>query len=158
MDGVRMLPIYKVTTSYPVTLFSVRHVQSLRILLSKRPYGYLGFAGQNGGWVLTRRRALTGEYSMSGLCVSTENVATLFRASTLSTMLMDQFMKLTASEYLEGVLREPIRQIADSVESCEVMGWSTRGLCSVLELVMDTSEVKMEIQDIPFTDHKKQLK
>ena len=50
----------------------------------------------------------------------TENVATLFRASTLSTMLMDQFMKLTASEYLHSMLKGPIQQILESPESCEV--------------------------------------
>jgi len=50
----------------------------------------------------------------------TENVATLFRASTLSTMLMDQFMKLTASEYLHSILKGPIQQIQESTEQCEV--------------------------------------
>lgn len=50
----------------------------------------------------------------------TENVSTLFRASTLSTMLMDQFMKLTALDYLHAILKEPVQQIIESPESCEV--------------------------------------
>ncbi|CAI8014988.1 Ras GTPase-activating protein 1 [Geodia barretti] len=49
-----------------------------------------------------------------------ENVATLFRASTLATMLMDQLMKLTAMDYLHSVLREPIQRIADLRDSCEL--------------------------------------
>ncbi len=53
------------------------------------------------------------------LCFS-ENVATLFRASTLSTMLMDQFMKLTASDYLRLILKDPIKKIMECPDSCEV--------------------------------------
>jgi len=52
--------------------------------------------------------------------VVTENVSTLFRASTLSTMLMDQFMKLTSSDYLRLILRTPITQIVECSDSCEV--------------------------------------
>ena len=52
---------------------------------------------------------------------STDNVATLFRASTLSTMLMDQLMKLTAMDYLHSVLKDPIQKIADLKDSCEVL-------------------------------------
>ena len=50
----------------------------------------------------------------------TVNTSTLFRASTLSTMLMDQFMKLTASQYLQTILKEPIAKIMESTEPCEV--------------------------------------
>ena len=50
----------------------------------------------------------------------TENMATLFRASTLATMLMERFMKLTAMDYLLSVLRKPIHDITTSTESCEV--------------------------------------
>ena len=49
-----------------------------------------------------------------------DNEATLFRASTLATMLMDQLMKLTASNYLHSILEGPIQQIADLQDSCEV--------------------------------------
>ena len=50
------------------------------------------------------------------VCVSTDNVATLFRASTLATMLMDQLMKLTAMNYLHSVLKDPVQRIADLKE------------------------------------------
>ena len=49
-----------------------------------------------------------------------ENVATLFRATTLATMLMDQFMKQTATDYLMSVVRGPVQQILASTDSCEV--------------------------------------
>ena len=48
------------------------------------------------------------------------NTSTLFRASTLSTMLMDQFMKLTASQYLHSILKEPISNVMAATEPCEV--------------------------------------
>ena len=47
-------------------------------------------------------------------------MATLFRASTLATMLMDQLMKLTAMDYLHSVLKDPVQRIADLKDSCEV--------------------------------------
>lgn len=50
-----------------------------------------------------------------------DNVSTLFRASTLSTMLMDQLMKLTAMDYLHRVLKEPVQAIADLKDSFEVV-------------------------------------
>lgn len=54
------------------------------------------------------------------LFVSPENVATLFRATTLATMLMDQFMKQTATDYLMSVVRAPVQDILISTDSCEV--------------------------------------
>lgn len=50
-----------------------------------------------------------------------DNVSTLFRASTLSTMLMDQLMKLTAMDYLHRVLKEPVQAIADLKDAFEVV-------------------------------------
>ena len=66
-----------------------------------------------------------------------ENMSTLFRGSTLSTMLMDQLMKLTASDYLLSVLKGPVQQILDSQESCEVylgreVGWVGGGVAALL--------------------------
>ena len=52
--------------------------------------------------------------------VCADNVATLFRASTLATMLMDQLMKLTAMDYLHSVLKDPVQRIADLKDLCEV--------------------------------------
>ena len=54
------------------------------------------------------------------VCVCTDNVATLFRASTLATMLMDQLMKLTAMDYLHSVLKESVERIAELKDCCEV--------------------------------------
>lgn len=53
-------------------------------------------------------------------CSCTDNVSTLFRASTLATMLMDQLMKLTAMDYLHRVLKEPVQAIADLKDAFEV--------------------------------------
>ena len=53
-------------------------------------------------------------------CLLTDNVSTLFRASTLATMLMDQYMKLTANDYLLAVVRPRVQAVVASVESCEV--------------------------------------
>ena len=35
-------------------------------------------------------------------------------------MLMDQFMKLTASQYLHSILKEPISKVMAATEPCEV--------------------------------------
>ncbi len=35
-------------------------------------------------------------------------------------MLMDQFMKLTASSYLRSILKDPVQQIVECQQSCEV--------------------------------------
>lgn len=42
-------------------------------------------------------------------------------------MLMDQYMKQTASDYLHWVLQDSVKHILDSPESCEV-GGTTEGL------------------------------
>ncbi len=49
-----------------------------------------------------------------------ENITTLFRSSTLTTMLMEQFMKLTSMEYLLSVIKQPILDIIACPDSCEV--------------------------------------
>ena len=56
----------------------------------------------------------------SVLSFFTDNVSTLFRASTLATMLMDQLMKLTAMDYLHSVLKTTVQKIAELKDSCEV--------------------------------------
>jgi Ras GTPase-activating protein 1 len=57
-----------------------------------------------------------------------DNVSTLFRASTVATMLMDQFMKLLAMDYLLSILRQPIQFITTSTEPCELNpGYLPRG-------------------------------
>ena len=52
--------------------------------------------------------------------VPVESVATLFRSSSLATMLMDQYMKQTADTYLRTVLEDTIKQILESQDACEV--------------------------------------
>lgn len=49
-----------------------------------------------------------------------ENVSTLFRAATLSTMLMDQLMKLTSLNYLRSILTGPVKQIMECPDSSEI--------------------------------------
>ncbi|XP_078672261.1 ras GTPase-activating protein 1-like isoform X3 [Branchiostoma floridae x Branchiostoma belcheri] len=45
--------------------------------------------------------------------------ATLFRATTLASTLMDQYMKMTAVPFLHQAVKEVITKIADSKQSCE---------------------------------------
>ncbi|XP_065911741.1 ras GTPase-activating protein 1-like isoform X2 [Dysidea avara] len=48
------------------------------------------------------------------------NKGTLFRASSLATMLMDQYMKLKCLRYLHVILSGIIREVQESTESCEL--------------------------------------
>jgi Ras GTPase-activating protein 1 len=50
----------------------------------------------------------------------TEEVSTLFRATSLATTLMDQYMKMTASQFVSDAIKEYILKIIDSKQSCEV--------------------------------------
>eukprot|EP00058_Branchiostoma_floridae_P006819 XP_002592307.1 hypothetical protein BRAFLDRAFT_206850 [Branchiostoma floridae] len=46
--------------------------------------------------------------------------ATLFRATTLASTLMDQYMKMTAVPFLHQAVKDVITKIADSKQSCEL--------------------------------------
>ena len=71
----------------------------------------------------------------------TDNVSTLFRASTLPTMLMDQFMKLTAITYLHSILKDPIQQIMQSQDVCEVSVQTVQGCPVVIWCVLNTKDM-----------------
>jgi uncharacterized protein YggT (Ycf19 family) len=47
----------------------------------------------------------------------TEEVSTLFRATSLATTLMDQYMKMTASQFVSDAIKEYILKIIDSKQS-----------------------------------------
>ena len=47
-------------------------------------------------------------------------------------MLMDQYMKQTASDYLHWVLQDSVKRILESQESCEV-GGATKELFSYVD-------------------------
>ncbi|CAG2246074.1 RASA1 [Mytilus edulis] len=49
-----------------------------------------------------------------------EEVSTLFRATSLATTLMDQYMKMTASQFVSDAVKEYILKIIDSKLSCEL--------------------------------------
>lgn len=51
---------------------------------------------------------------------SPANQGTLFRASSLATMLMDQYMKSKCGDYLHHVLQGVITEVQECNESCEV--------------------------------------
>ena len=50
----------------------------------------------------------------------TDQVSTLFRASSFATTLMDQYMKMTCTEFVQAAVRAPVCKICDSKQSCEV--------------------------------------
>ena len=45
---------------------------------------------------------------------------TLFRMNSLTTTLMDQYMRATCDSFLETALREPLRKVFDTKQSCEL--------------------------------------
>lgn len=48
--------------------------------------------------------------------------STLFRAASLTTALMDLYMKATCTDFLEAALHDTLQRILDSRQSCEVRG------------------------------------
>ncbi|XP_029429562.1 ras GTPase-activating protein 1 isoform X3 [Rhinatrema bivittatum] len=61
------------------------------------------------------------EISMEGTMYE---ATTLFRATTLATTLMEQYMKATATPFVHHALRETILKIMESKQSCETDGLS----------------------------------
>jgi Ras GTPase-activating protein 1 len=45
---------------------------------------------------------------------------TLFRMNSLTTTIMDQYMRSTCDSFLETALREPLRKVFDTKQSCEL--------------------------------------
>lgn len=53
-------------------------------------------------------------------CSLPDEAATLFRATTLASTLMEQYMKATATPFVHHALKETILKIMESKQSCEV--------------------------------------
>ena len=49
-----------------------------------------------------------------------EKKETLFRGNTLTTKLIDQYMKMVAIPYLQGTIRDVVMKIMECKQSCEV--------------------------------------
>lgn len=50
-----------------------------------------------------------------------DEATTLFRATTLTSTLMEQYMKATATPFVHHALKDTILKIMESKQSCEVM-------------------------------------
>lgn len=51
---------------------------------------------------------------------SPDEATTLFRATTLASTLMEQYMKATATPFVHHALKDTILKIMESKQSCEV--------------------------------------
>ena len=49
-----------------------------------------------------------------------DEATTLFRATTLASTLMEQYMKATATPFVHHALKDTILRIMESKQSCEV--------------------------------------
>lgn len=49
-----------------------------------------------------------------------DEATTLFRATTLASTLMEQYMKATATQFVHHALKDSILKIMESKQSCEV--------------------------------------
>lgn len=49
-----------------------------------------------------------------------DEATTLFRATTLASTLMEQYMKATATRFVHHALKDSILKIMESKQSCEV--------------------------------------
>lgn len=50
-----------------------------------------------------------------------DEATTLFRATTLASTLMEQYMKATATSFVHHALKDSILKIMESKQSCEVI-------------------------------------
>lgn len=55
------------------------------------------------------------------LLVFPDEATTLFRATTLASTLMEQYMKATATPFVHHALKDTILKIMESRQSCEVL-------------------------------------
>lgn len=65
----------------------------------------------------------TGEYRSDIVDLSlliAEEVSTLFRGTSLTTTLMDQYMKMVAIPYLQKTIGDVVAKIVECKQSCEV--------------------------------------
>lgn len=62
-------------------------------------------------------------------CLSPDEATTLFRATTLASTLMEQYMKATATPFVHHALKDTILKIMESKQSCEVRVLTVLGFC-----------------------------
>jgi len=53
-------------------------------------------------------------------CVLSDSAATLFRTNTLATTLMDQYMRMTSTKFVQTAVQCTVNKIMESRQSCEV--------------------------------------
>lgn len=59
----------------------------------------------------------------------------MFRATTLASTLMEQYMKATATPFVHHALKDTILKIMESKQSCEVKGGWAEGSLSGFSVV-----------------------
>lgn len=64
--------------------------------------------------------------TFSACALLPDEATTLFRATTLASTLMEQYMKATATPFVHHALKDTILKIMESKQSCEV---KTHNLC-----------------------------
>uniref|UniRef100_A0AAX7UWE1 Ras GTPase-activating protein 1 n=1 Tax=Astatotilapia calliptera TaxID=8154 RepID=A0AAX7UWE1_ASTCA len=62
----------------------------------------------------------TAPYWQVSSCGSSDEATTLFRATTLASTLMEQYMKATATPFVHHALKDTILKIMESKQSCEL--------------------------------------
>lgn len=58
--------------------------------------------------------------TLSACALLPDEATTLFRATTLASTLMEQYMKATATPFVHHALKDTILKIMESKQSCEV--------------------------------------
>ena len=78
-------------------------------------------------FLLFRSRTVTVDVTAVYVCntafvftLITEEVSTLFRGTSLTTTLMDQYMKMVAIPYLQKTIGDVVAKILECKQSCEV--------------------------------------
>ena len=60
------------------------------------------------------------DITISAFTPQPDEATTLFRATTLASTLMEQYMKATATPFVHHALKDTILKIMESKQSCEV--------------------------------------
>lgn len=71
-----------------------------------------------------------------GIYFCSDEATTLFRATTLASTLMEQYMKTTATCFVHHALKDSILKIMESKQSCEV-----RNCLTALFIILSCSKV-----------------
>lgn len=72
-----------------------------------------------------------------------DEATTLFRATTLASTLMEQYMKATATPFVHHALKDTILKIMESKQSCEVQNlFHCKGLLKASTCSSQTAEIQ----------------